>query len=977
MKEGTVTGFVPSARQREAIEAPLGPALVLAGPGAGKTYCLIERIRFLIEQGGFEPARICAVTFTNKAAEEISERLSAALGERARRIKRGTLHALCTEILREHGEWVGARRGFGIADDDYQREVLRRLRVGDKRRGGVLVRFGLHRARGAPLSHDELRLFGRYREHLEHRRLLDFDDLIAKTAELLAGYGEIAETVAARWTYLLVDEFQDLNPRQYAVLRQLAWAHRNIFGVGDDEQSVYSWAGADPGVLREFVNDFGIRKWHLLDENHRTARQIFEPAQRLLRQNPPLFEEKMLRAERQSPHRVVVVGFPDDAAELRWLLTDLAADQAISGLSWGDYGVLYRTHDIGNVLEAALIGAGIPCRLAAGRALQDDPVVRYLLATLRVIAQPDDAIRQAGYFREVLPVPLWASIASEAERRKIGLHACMRGLIRRLGRDDQDGKKIRRAILAVRNLPALATRHHRLGHLVEELLSQRVGEYRTVLEDRQDDLTDPALDGDVVKLAGRLQAALQRRAQVVLPRIAGLEIGVSGMLASAGVPARIEGGEELLPEDVRLGPGDGGRQGFAFGVFKALQLVRTRGLEDAFRDFVAVDIETSSFDSRTCEVIELGAVRVRDGNAVERFQRLIRPRSPVTEESRAVHGITDLELEHQPPIEEVWPEFMAFCGADILIAHNGNGYDFPILRRVGKDLAGGADFVGYDSLPLARSLHLGSRKLAHLAEHFGVSVTESHRALADAETLAQVFPRLQSLKLARARTTALSHLLDYLGLSLVLSDPASVPPEASGIIEVAKAFALGRYSDCLDYYRVERARSGVENAPSVDEVIERLGGHRRMLHIRRDRAANERYPAAMARLRRLLEGAAGESLDAELQRFLDLVALSHSGRDDEGAEPLDRVNLLTLHSTKGLEFSRVYVIGVEDGQFNRVDREGRGPSASELQESRRLLYVGMTRARDRLVLTRVEKRQGQPTGGTRFLEEMGLTTDTP
>lgn len=974
----TATGFAPSVRQLEAIEAALGPVLVLAGPGAGKTLCLIERIRFLIERKGFDPARICAVTFTNKAAEEISERLGHALGERALRIKRGTLHALCTEILREHGEWVGARRGFGIADDEYQRDVLRRLRVGEKRRGGLLVRFGLHRTRGVPLSHDELRLFGRYREHLDRRGLLDFDDLVTRTAELIAGYGEIAESVAGRWDYLLVDEFQDLNPKQYAVIRQLASGHRNVFGVGDDEQSVYSWTGADPSVLREFVNDFGIRKELLLDENHRTARQIFEPAQRLLKQNPPLFGEKILRAERESSHPVSVVSFPDDGAELRWLLADLAADQASSGMSWGDYGVLYRVHRIGDVLEAGLIGAGIPCRLAIGRSLQDDPVVRYLLVALQVIAEPRDPIRQAGYFREVLPVPLWAEIVSGGERRKSGPLAWMRVLVRRRGREDEDAKKVRRAIAALQNLPALASRHTRLANLIEELLSQRVGEYRTVLEDRQDDLSDPALDGDVVKLAGRLQAALHGRVRVGLTRMAGLEIALSGMLTRGGVGCRIlDSGSRGETGEVFLSPNEGGRLGLALGVFKALQLVHTRGLEDAFREFVAVDTETSSFDRTNCEIIELGAVRVRDGRAVEHFRRLIRPRVPVSEESRQVHGITNEELADQPILEDVWPEFVAFCGQDILIAHNGNNFDFPILRRLGRDLPGGADFVGYDSIPLARSLHLGSRKLTHLAEAFGIGVSQAHRALDDAQTLAQVFPRLQSLKLARARTTALSHLLDYLGLALVLSDPATVPEEAGKLIDVATAFALGRYSDCLDHYRLERARPGAGAAPTLEEVIERLGGQRRMQHLRREKGADERYPAAMTRLRRLLDSAAGESLQEELRSFLDRVALSHSGRDDDDPEPMDRVNLLTLHSTKGLEFSRVYVIGVEDGEFNRVNRDGRRPSAKELQEARRLLYVGMTRAKDRLVLTRAERRRNQPTGGTLFLTEMGLSFETP
>src|ERR1041384_559880 len=345
---GDRVSFTPSACQREAIEAPPGPLLVLAGPGAGKTFCLIERIRFLIERLGFDPARICAVTFTTHAAEQIAERLQS-LGDRARGVKRGTLHALCVEILREHGEWVGLRRGFGIADQEYQLGVLRRLGVWDKRRGWLLGRFGLHRAKGVTLTNDDLATFQSYCGYLEHRNLIDFDDIIGKTAELFSKYEEIAEQVAGRWDYLLVDEFQDLTPLQYAVVRRMAWKHRNLFVVGDDEQSVYSWTGADPRVLRDFANDFGLTRTVLLDENRRTARQIFETARRLLRQNPSLFEEKVLRAPRESPFPVRALGFPDEAAEAAWLLADLLADQGRTGLPWGEYGVLYRTHEIGEL----------------------------------------------------------------------------------------------------------------------------------------------------------------------------------------------------------------------------------------------------------------------------------------------------------------------------------------------------------------------------------------------------------------------------------------------------------------------------------------------------------------------------------------------------------------------------------------------------------------------------------------------------
>ena len=972
--------FAPSTCQLAAIEAPLGPVLVLAGPGAGKTFCLIERIRYLIEHLGFKPSRICAVTFTNKAAEEIAERLEKALGERGTGVKGGTLHALCAEILREHGERIGIRRGFGIADEEYQRDVLRRLGVWrEKRRAWLLNRFGLYRARGIELAPPDLVLFKRYRQHLDQRNLVDFDDLLGRAAELLDAHPDVADRVSGRWDYLLVDEFQDLNPRQYAVVRRLAQSHRNLFVVGDDEQSVYSWTGADPQVLRQFLDDFGLDGTVVLDENRRTARQIFEAARRLLRQNPSLFDDKMLRAERESEHAVSVLAFADEQAEARWLLADLAADQRRCGLGWGEYGVLYRRHDIGNALEGELLRAGIPCRLAGGHALQDDPVVQYLIAALRVISDPDDPLRQEAFVRVVLPPTVWARIVSESDRAKQEPLAWMRAAARKAPKDDEDARKLRRADYALQNLPALAQRHQHISGLVEELLSQRVGTYKTVLEDLHEDLTDPKSDEAIVALAARLRRSLYGMKQVWLPPLGGLELALSGMLRRAGVTSVGYLGRSGSPraDDVIIAPEDGGGYGLALGMFKALQMVHAGALRDAFQDFVAVDLETTDRDCVTCEIVELGAVRVRNGKVVAEYQQLVRPGAAMTEGARRTHRITDEELRNQPTIDQVWPAFRDFCGDDILVAHNGNGFDFPILRRAGAQLPGGSAFTTFDSLPLARDLHPGSRRLGDLAHAFGIDLPRAHRAHDDARALALVFLRLQAEKLTRARKTALVQVLDYLGLALALSDSDTWTDEAKLLFPIARAFALGRFSDCLEYYRLARASSGADSAPTIDEVIDLLGGQRKLEQYRKEKRADERYPAAMARLRRLLEAGSDAPLAEQLRELLDRIALSRSDVAEKDPDLLHRVNLLTLHSTKGLEFSRVYIVGAEDSQLPGVPREGVGPAEEEVQEARRLLYVGMTRAKDRLVLTRVERRQDLPTGGHRFLTEMGFTPLPP
>ncbi len=945
----------PTAAQRAAIEAPLGPTLVVAGPGAGKTYCLIGRVGHLVS-GGFRPARICAVTFTNKAAEEIAARLHDSLGAKADDVHRGTLHGLCVRMLREHPKPIGLRRGFGVADEAYQRLVLRRLGVPRRRWSQLLPLFGRRRLQGYRLTEGDERIYTRYLESLRDRNMVDFDGIIALTAQLLAEQDAIAERWAASWDYLLVDEFQDLNRAQYAILQVLAAPHRNFFAVGDDDQSIFSWTGADPQLLQAFARDYGIERPIVLDRNRRCSRQIFEVARRLLGENPSLFR-KDLFADRESPHEVTAYGFAAERQEREWLIADLVADRARADAGWGDYGVLYRRHRVGAELEAAMVRAGVPCRLARGRALQDDPVIGYVVDSLRVLLRPDDELAVAAFAQRVLPEYLVERVLADAAPGG-GVLDALRRFARGGARGDPETKKAWRFVYHVENLAALRQAHGDLPAVVEELLAQRIGRYGNVLEEHHRELSDPADDPRVRELARGLAEAAARGGRVLLERRGGAEIAARGMLMGAGVP-----GVGYLDRGIEPGEADLVSADDTMTLFKALQLGRSGDFRDSFRDFVTFDLETTHADPERCEILEVGAVRVRGGRIVDRFRSLVRPEGPVTAGASGVHGYTDADLRGAPSFADVWPPFRAFVGGDVLVAHNGQRFDIPVLRRAADGLAGLEELVFFDSLPLARALFDESARLEDLAKRFGVEIGRAHHALDDAEALAKVFAALEGAKVVRARKAALVNLLDYLGLGLALEGAPST--EAELLLGLARPFALGRYSDCLEFYAAARTEAGT---PPVEEVIDRLGGREAMERIRAERGAAQRYPAAVARLRGLMEASRAGGLEESVERFLELVALSTS----QGAEvDPHRVNLLTLHSTKGLEFSRVYVVGIEDYEIASYYAM-KDERPEEIAEARRLLYVGMTRAEDRLVLTCCDERGGRDAGGSRFLGEMGL-----
>src|SRR5205809_884257 len=867
--------FDPLPQQRLAIEAPLGPVLVVAGPGAGKTFCLIARINHLINTRGLAPERICAVTFTNRAAEEIAVRLKHTLGDRAEGVTRGTIHALCLALLREHAEAAGLRKGFGVADEQYQKVILGRLHVPLEQRGSLLNRFSRHRAQDYRLTDDDARLYREYAVWLAHRNMLDFDDLVVKAEEL-------------------------------------------------------------------------VRK------NGGGLRQILESARRVVAQNPQLFE-KQLSAEQESPCEVGAFAFRDEEEETAWLIDDMLADGAASGLGWGDYAILYRRHKVGEYLEGRLVRAGIPCRLARGRSLVEDDVIKYVIAALGIVRDPGDPVALEAFARcvlsphflqEVLASPPFP-LSANAERGDVGdFLSAVRTLARRRPAQDPDTKKLWRLVFQVENLRALTRSHRALVPLVDEIRSQSVGPYRNALEERHDELTDPATIPEAVRLAGRLAAAIAAEQEIVIAPQGGLEIALRGMLIAAGV--------RHLPTSTNLHQPPPTSIPSALILFKALQLLHARELDTALERYVTFDLETTDKDVEVCEVVEVGAVRVVGGEIVDRFHSLVWPYRRMQPGATKVHGYTDGDVRNARPFAEVWPEFRAFIGDDVLIAHNGQHFDIPVLRRLAAGREGVDTLVFYDTLPLVRSLSRDSAKLEDLALRFGIDAGRAHHALDDAVTLARVYRELERQRGIRARKAVLVNLLDYLGLALALEQGAGSREQAL-LFNIAKFYTLGRYSDALPFYGMERERTG-GSAPPVDEVIKRLGGRALMTRLRAEPDPAQRYPAAVARLRALMDEPSssppdslspmvssppdplsttwrGGTLEENIDRLLGRVALSTS----DGIEVApDRVNLLTLDSTKGLEFSRVYIVGVEDYQIPGL-RETKENRQAEGQEARRLV----------------------------------------
>ena len=396
-----------SPRQREAVLAVAGPVLVLAGAGSGKTKVITHRIAHLICDRGVAAERILAVTFTNKAADEMQARAIALAGDVARRSCISTFHSFCVRVLRRDGPRVGLRREFVIFDDGDQlglmREILRDLNISERvtapRR--ALAWISRRKNSGSPAAAEEddpgmlERVAGEYQRRLTARAALDFDDLLLRSAALLGQDPETREAYRRRFPHVLIDEYQDTNRPQYEIVRHLVGPEGNVTVVGDEDQSIYSWRGADINNILAFEKDFPGARVIRLEDNYRSTQAILDAAGALVAHNRKR-KGKVLRAQRAAGEAVLVRTATDEFDEATWV-----AQQAAGAQKNGRVAVLFRMNAQSRLVEEALLRAGVPYVVVGGLAFYARKEIKDVLAYLRLLVNG----RDVASFRRVVNVP--------------------------------------------------------------------------------------------------------------------------------------------------------------------------------------------------------------------------------------------------------------------------------------------------------------------------------------------------------------------------------------------------------------------------------------------------------------------------------------------------------------------------------------------------------------------------------------------
>src|SRR3954447_23199094 len=439
--------------QAEAVTHAGSPLLVVAGAGSGKTRVLTRRIAYLLAERGVHPGEIMAITFTNKAAAEMRDRVAALVGRRANAMWVSTFHSMCVRILRREAKTLDMSSSFSIYDSDDTKRLItlvaRDLDIDPKRYAARRLAVHISNLKneltdpetaaanaGNDLERRVAEVYGEYQRRLGQANAFDFDDLIMRTVSLLQAFPDVAEYYRRRFRHVLVDEYQDTNHAQYTLVRELAGTAPNDSGVepaelvvvGDADQSIYAFRGATIRNIEEFERDFPNAHTILLEQNYRSTQTILSAANAVIERNPNR-RAKRLWTDSGDGEKIVGYVADNDHDEAAFVAGEIDALAEKGEADYSDVAVFYRTNNQSRVFEEIFIRLGLPYKVVGGVRFYERREVRDMIAYLRVLANPEDTVS----LRRVLNVPkrgigdrAEAVVATHAERERVSFAQALR-----------------------------------------------------------------------------------------------------------------------------------------------------------------------------------------------------------------------------------------------------------------------------------------------------------------------------------------------------------------------------------------------------------------------------------------------------------------------------------------------------------------------------------------------------------------------
>lgn len=1017
-------------KQKEAVLQKDGPILVIAGPGTGKTRVITHRIAYLIRECEVKPENILAITFTNKAAQEMRDRVYEEIGDpHGSHVNVKTFHSFCVKVLRDHAEEIKLNENFAIFDQEIQDEILteivKDLKLSSNdyppwRLRSVLSDYKYHiydKSHTFEVDSDILldiddksaesnirEILDAYQEKLFNYNALDFDDLILKTVELFGQAHVVLEEYHSQLLYILVDEYHDVNRVQYRLLQQLCPPpSSNLMVVADGDQSIYSWRGSDPIYIDKFKDDYSP-KIITLDDHYRCSKTILRAAQEVIAKNPEWQKERALKTVNDEGRDIFHYTFYTATEEARSVIKLIRNLVKQRGFSYRDITIFYRTHKLADVLSEQLNRTEIKFQRVRPTNALDDANLKGILSYLCFLEWelPRDFEYAINFPERRIDDLTWVRLKWSAKRKGIDLSRFLEYVedfrddvgpltrhkirmfwkqINELKQDIQDetigviGDKLLKKLklsrtpyrdkelsiienyVEIQNLGLVQDVLYSaidLGEPIRIIASYGIDEYCATEIIRQT-LTDYLdQDVDIQYLPKQPDIGEDNKIDVSNSRAILKENTVNILVGDFSELQDREAGTRIISIGSVPDKNDVIHLGNAVVrsvvALKLCQRLLSRFETPNMSDMVMYDLETTGTNTKIANIVEIAAMRLNSiGDQIENFHRLVKPPGGHIHPSVSkIHGITTEDVENEPSIEKILPEFCDFIGDSILVGHNIAQYDNVIIERDMKEILNQSlSNPFYDTLTTARRLLRRQRRgIEALAETFGIEHNKLHRAMEDVEVNRQIFQKLVQIDLKKQESKSLPELLPLVGIGILSK---SEPDERNEFSEnIAYLNAACRYVKMHPTPFPEDVPLDLEEGEQIEEFIKYLHDKKPpILQEDTDWLENE------ARFKNLLLKFAKADIGDNLIDFLDYQKLLTNM--DEIDNSSEQVTLMTLHAAKGTEYPVVIIIGMEEGSFPMWKR---GMTQEELEEERRLFYVGMTRAQQQLFLSTTVYRQG-------------------
>lgn len=970
-------------KQKKAVTSPRQPVLVIAGPGTGKTRTLIARIIYEINQHHIPPEQILALTFSNKAIAEMRQRLHSILPQEAQKVKVSTFHSFCLEVLRRYTERAGLHKYFCVCDDAYQTRLITTMLVNrvrshpERKVQGIKLAFSNHILKDKELPPFSALLFDEYEAYLDKHHLIDFNQILARSRDLLRRNKDILKQYRFMYQAILVDEFQDTDPIQYEIVRMLAEEHRNIFVVADDDQSIYAWRGARPQNIRQYMQDFNITKPIFLEQNYRCGAEIMETAQLIVQETDRVEPDKTINGAPDHSAKIRAYFFQDESQEIRFIVKKVTDWQKNHGVDYGDMAVIYPRHVLGEKLSAYLLQKRIPFQQAEGRNLADHPLMKKVLLYLKLIRDPSDTFTLEELVEQELGATVYRQLQELQRINQIPFKKALNELASR----DELSYKVRNQLQTfignIANLINLKS-FFSFQRLMNEIIRSMRNLNATVLQSNLKRLKPIKVEKsrqfylpETKIWVYHSDRGIQFLANQLLERMLGRQIYNLDQEKVVHIQ-RSDFAVLLEPFDIELIScsyaeiyqlSGERRRGILSSLFRWIQ-EQLATEERIFKNYVVFDLETTGKNTDSCGIVEIAAVKVRDGKIVDEFQTLVNPGIAIEKEAQAVHHITESDLEEAPGYEDIWPRFGQFIGQDLLIAHNGYHFDFKIIDRVSRQLNQPRfTNVRYDSLILARNLFPNQQNsIDGLVERFHLDAGTRHRALDDVRVLHEIFLKLIHLNHQNEIRTGGEEFTEFVALGNVLENTLSAVEDRIYFFAGIRKL-LSPFSSIRKNYAQKFALNDEELKTNLLRIKDRLAPGATVYD------SYEQFYNKILETSREFNDKPVEEAIAEFLSFLALMGTQ------DNLEKINAVSLLTFHAAKGLEFDRVIITGMEDENMPsffayKSDDDDDRPVSQKLEEQKRLLYVGMTRGKREVIFSIVKNRAGRQQKSSPFLDEI-------